>query len=171
MLIEPVIKARLEDFQDTRLEQRVGIGVGRFDGVFHFGFLLPSAGVGARRDAGFVEEIDDFPGQAPEFVVEVVGQKIDALVCALDAPAHLGEMRRLLVAELVELRTDLAQQFFEFLLERGLALEVVDDLEKDEKDRTEGRRIDEPGGKVRSHPAAGTSCAKTSGSRIRFCPK
>jgi hypothetical protein len=103
----------------------------------------------AGRDAGLVEEIDDLARQALELVVEVVGEEVDALVRALDAAAHLGEMRGLLVPELVELRADLAQEFLKLLLERRLALEVVDDLEEDQQDRADGRGIDEPGGEMR----------------------
>ena len=97
-------------------------------------------------DAGFVEEIDDFAGEALEFVVEVVGEKIDTLVGAFDAGADFGEVLGLLVAQLVEFGAELAQQLFEFLLQRGAALEVVDDFEEDEEDGGEGSGIDEPGG-------------------------
>ncbi len=62
-----------------------------------------------RQDAGLVEEVDDFAGEALEFVVEVVGEEVDALVGALDAGADFGEVGGLLVAELVELGADLAQ--------------------------------------------------------------
>ena len=105
--------------------------------------------MGAGGDARFVQEIDDLAGQALQLVVEVVGEEVDALVGALDPAADLGEMGGLLVAQLVELGADLAQQFLEFLLERGLALEVVDDLEEDEEDRAEGGRIEEPVGEMR----------------------
>jgi len=99
-------------------------------------------------DAGFVEEIDDFAGEALEFVVEVVGEKIDTLVGAFDAGADFGEVLGLLVAQLVEFGAELAQQLFEFLLQRGAALEVVDDFEKNEEDRPHGGGVDEPRGET-----------------------
>ena len=95
-----------------------------------------------------MEEIDDFAGEALEFVVEIVGEEIDALMGALDAAADFGEVLGLLVAQLVELGAELAQQFFEFLLERGPALEVVDDLEEDEKNGGKRGGVDQPGGKM-----------------------
>ena len=95
-----------------------------------------------------MEKIDDFAGQALEFVVEIVGEKIDALVGALDPAADLGDMFRLLVAQLVEFRAELAQQFFELLFERGTAFEVIDDLEEDQEDRGERSGINEPGGEM-----------------------
>ena len=113
----------------------------------------------AGRDAGLVEEIDDLARQALELVVEVVGEEVDALVRALDAAADLGKVRRLLVADLVELRADLAQEFLELLLERRLALEVVDDLEEDQQDRADRRGIDEPRGEMRG-VGRGSSWAK-----------
>ena len=69
------------------------------------------------EDAGFVEEIDDFAGEALEFVVQVVGEVVDALVGAFDAEADFVEVFGLFVADLVELGAQLAQEFFEFLLE------------------------------------------------------
>ena len=89
------------------------------------------------------------PGQALQLVVQVVGQQVDALVRALDAPAHFAQVGRLLVAQLVQLRADLAQQLLQLLFQRRLALEVVDDLEEDEQDRPGRRRIDQPVGKMR----------------------
>lgn len=101
------------------------------------------------EDSGLVEDVDDFAGEALELVVEVVGEMVDALVGALDAAADLGEVLGVLEAELVELGADLAQEFFEFLLEGGAALEVVDDLEEDEEDGGERGGVDEPAGKMR----------------------
>ena len=95
-----------------------------------------------------MEEVDNFSGEALEFVVEVVGEEIDPLVRALDAAADLGKVLRLLVAQLVEFRPELAEKFFEFLFERGPALEVVDDFEEDQKNGGERGGIDEPGGKM-----------------------
>jgi hypothetical protein len=95
-----------------------------------------------------VEEVDDFAGEALEFVVEIVGEEIDALMSALDAAADFGEVLALLVAELIELGAELAQQLFEFLLEGGAALEVVDDFEEDQEDRGERGGVDQPGGKM-----------------------
>ena len=69
-----------------------------------------------------MEDVDDLAGEALQLVVEVMGKVIDALVGALDPAAHLGEMLGLLVAELVELGPELAQQFFEFLLKDGRRL-------------------------------------------------
>jgi hypothetical protein len=96
-----------------------------------------------------VEEVDDFAGEALEFVVEVVGEEIDALVGALDAAANLGEVLGLFLADLVEFGAELAQEFFEFLLEGRTSLEVVDDLEEDEEDGGERGGIDEPRGEMR----------------------
>jgi hypothetical protein len=106
--------------------------------------------VSSRRgeDAGFVEDVDDFAGETLEFVVEVVGEEVDALVGALDAAADLGEVFGLLVAQLVEFRAELAEEFLEFLFERGAAFEVVDDLEEDEEDGGERGGVDEPGGEA-----------------------
>jgi hypothetical protein len=98
-----------------------------------------------RQHAGLVEEIDDFAGEALEFVVEVVGEVVDALVGAFDAEADFVEVLGLLVADLVELGAELAQEFLEFLFERRAPLEVVDDLEENEKDPGECGRVDEPG--------------------------
>jgi hypothetical protein len=114
--------------------------------VFMFSCRKSSARV--VEDAGLVEDVDDFAGEALELVVEVVGEVIDALVGAFDAAADFGEVLGLLEAELVELGAQLAQEFFEFLLERGAALEVVDDLEEDEEDGGERGGIDEPTGEV-----------------------
>ncbi len=102
----------------------------------------------AGDDSGFVEEIHDLAGESLELVVEVVREKIDALVRALDPRADLGQVLGLLVAQLVQFRPELAQQLFEFLFQGGTALEVIDDLEKDEKDRGHGSRIDQPGGEL-----------------------
>ena len=44
-----------------------------------------------------MQEVDDLAGQPLEFVVEIVGEKIDALVRALDPAANLGEIFRLFV--------------------------------------------------------------------------
>jgi hypothetical protein len=111
--------------------------------------LIPSKFSGSvGQDAGFVEEVDDFSGEALEFVVEVVGEMVDALVGAFDAGADFAEMLRLLVADLVEFRAELPEQFLEFLFERGAALEVVDDFEEDEEDGGERGGVDEPGGKM-----------------------
>jgi hypothetical protein len=106
------------------------------------GNFLRSSGRG--EDAGFVEEVDDFAGEALEFVVEVVGEQIDALVRALDAVANFGEVLGLFVADLVEFRSELAEQFFEFLFQRGAALEMVDHLEEDQEHGRERGGIDEP---------------------------
>jgi hypothetical protein len=100
-------------------------------------------------DAGFVEEIDDFGGEALELVIEVMGKEIDALVGAFDAAAHEREIFRLLMAQLVEFRAELLEEFLQLLLERGAALEVIDDFEEDEEDGAEGRRIHQPGGEMR----------------------
>ena len=43
----------------------------------------------------------------------------------------------------------LAQEFFQLLLERRAALEMVEDLEEDEQDGGERRGVDEPGGEPR----------------------
>jgi hypothetical protein len=94
-----------------------------------------------------VEDVDDFAGEALEFVVEVVGKEVDALVGAFDAAADFDEVLGLFAADLVEFGAELAEEFFEFLFERGAAFEVVDDFEKDEEDGGEGGGIDEPGGK------------------------
>ncbi len=107
-----------------------------------WGWLLPG------DDSGFVEEVDDFAGEALEFVVEVVGEEIDALVGAFDAGADFGEMFGLFVTELVEFSPKLAEELFEFLFERGAALEVVDDLEEDEEDGGERGGVDQPGGEA-----------------------
>jgi len=80
-----------------------------------------------------VEEIDDFGGKSLELVVEVVGEEVDPLVGSLDPGADFGEVRSLLMAELVELGPNLAQELFEFLFERRTSLEVVDDFEEDEE--------------------------------------
>ena len=74
---------------------------------------------------------------------------VDALVRALDSAADLGEVLGVLDADLVELAANLAQEFFQLLLKRGAALEVVEDLEEDEQDGGECRGVDEPGGKPR----------------------
>jgi hypothetical protein len=95
-----------------------------------------------------VEEIDDVAGQALEFVVEIVGEMIDALVGALDPAADFGEVFRLLVTQLVELGPELAQQFFEFLFQRRTPLEMVDDLEEHEENRGQRGGIDEPRGEA-----------------------
>jgi hypothetical protein len=91
-----------------------------------------------------MQQIDDLAGEPLEFVVEIVGEKIDPLVRALDPAAHFGEMFRLFVAQLVELGPELAQQFFEFLFQRRPPLEMVDDLEKHEQNRRQRRRVDQP---------------------------
>ena len=52
---------------------------------------------------GLVQDVDDLAGQALEFVVEVVGEMVDALVRAFDPAADFGEVLGLLAAELVEL--------------------------------------------------------------------
>jgi hypothetical protein len=96
-----------------------------------------------------VEEIYDFSGEALEFVVEVVRQQIYPLVSTFDPAANLGEMLGLLVTELIELGAQLAQKFLEFLFQRGSTLEVVDHLEKDEENRRQRGRIDEPRGEMR----------------------
>jgi hypothetical protein len=96
-----------------------------------------------------VQQIDNLAGEALEFVVEIVGEVIDALVRAIDTSADFGEVLGLFMARLVHLGPELAQQFLEFLLERRPPLEVVDDFEKDEKDRAERGGIDKPGGEMR----------------------
>jgi hypothetical protein len=103
----------------------------------------------ARGDSGLVQQVDDFAGEPLELVVEVVGEEIDALVGALDAAPHFVEMGGLLMPVLVELLAHLAEELLELLIERGLALEVVDDLEEDEEDGAEGGGIDEPVGEMR----------------------
>ena len=101
------------------------------------------------------------PGRRWEFVVEVVGEMVDTLgVRALDAAADLGEVLGLLEAELVELGAQLAQEFFELLLERRAALEVVDDLEEDEEDGGERGGIDQPVGEWWVGSGAGSSSAR-----------
>jgi hypothetical protein len=67
---------------------------------------------------------------------------------ALDPAPHLGEMLRLLVAQLVQLGPELAQQFFQLLFQRRPPLEMVDDLEKHEKDRGQRRGVDQPRGET-----------------------
>jgi hypothetical protein len=103
---------------------------------------------GRGEDAGFVQQIDDLAGEPLEFVVEVVGEKIDALMRALDPSADFAEMFGLLVADLVELGPELAQQFFQLLFERRTPLEMVDDLEEHEEDGRQRRRVDEPRGET-----------------------
>ncbi len=93
-----------------------------------------------------MEDVDDFAGKALEFVVEVVGEVVDALVGAFDAETDFGEVFGLLDAELVEFGTELAEELFEFLLERGATLEVIDDFEEDEEDGGERGGVDQPGG-------------------------
>jgi hypothetical protein len=95
-----------------------------------------------------MQQIHNLSRQPLEFVVEIVGEEVDALVGAFDAGADFGEVLRLFVAELVELGAKLAEEFFEFLLERGAALEVVDDFEEDEEDGGQGGGIDQPGGEM-----------------------
>jgi hypothetical protein len=95
-----------------------------------------------------VEQIDNLAGQALEFVIEVMGEKIDALVRALDPAADFGEMFGLFAADLVELGAELAQQFFQFLFERGTPLEMVDDLEEHEENCGQRRGVDKPRGKM-----------------------
>jgi hypothetical protein len=117
-------------------------------GLFHGLHLLHvflSKLVSSRQDAGLVEDVDDFAGEALEFVVEVEREVVDALVRAFDAVADFGEVLGLFVAELVEFRAQLAQEFLEFLLERGPPFEMVENLEEDEKDAAERRSVDEPG--------------------------
>ena len=84
-----------------------------------------------------------------EFVIEIACEKIDALMRALHTTPDLGEMLRLLLAQLVEFGAELAQQLVEFLFERRTPLEVVDDLEEDEEDGGERGGIDEPRGEMR----------------------
>lgn len=91
-----------------------------------------------------MEEIDDFAGESLEFVVQVVGEEVDALVGAFNPTPDLGEVFRLLVADLVEFGAELAEEFFEFLFQGRAALEVVDDAEEDEEDGGHGGGIDEP---------------------------
>ncbi len=74
---------------------------------------------------------------------------VDALVRALDAAADFGQVLGVLDADLVELAANLPQQFLEFLLERRLALEVVEDLEENEQDGAKRRGVDEPRGEPR----------------------
>jgi len=95
-----------------------------------------------------VEQVDDLAGEALQLVVQIVGEEIDALMGALHAGAHLGQMFRLLVAQLVQLGPQLAQQFLQLLFQRRTPLEMVDDLEEDQKNRREGGRIDEPRGEM-----------------------
>ena len=64
-----------------------------------------------------MEEIDDFAGQALEFVIEIVGEEIDALMRALHPAADLDQMLGLFVAHLIQFGAKLAQQFFELLFE------------------------------------------------------
>ena len=96
-----------------------------------------------------MQDVDDLAGQALEFVVEIVREVIDALVRALDAAADFSEVLGVLEPYLVELAANLAQEFFQLLLERGPALEVVEDLEKNEQDGGERRGVDQPGGEPR----------------------
>ena len=91
-----------------------------------------------------MQQVHDVAGEPLQFVVEVVGEMIDALVGAIDAAADLGEMIGLLVAQLVQLGPKLPQKFFQLLLEGRAPLEMVDDLEEDEKDRGEGGGVDQP---------------------------
>jgi hypothetical protein len=95
-----------------------------------------------------VEEVDDLAGEALEFVVEVVGEVVDPLVRAFHTEPDFAEVLGLLVADLVELGAQLAQEFFQFLLERRAALEVVDDFEEDEQNGGERGGVDEPGGEA-----------------------
>jgi hypothetical protein len=101
------------------------------------------------KDAGFVEEVDDFAGEPLEFVIEVVGEVVDALVGAFDAVADFGKVLGLLLADLVEFGAELAQEFLEFLFERGAAFEVVDDFEEDEENGGERSGINQPGGEAK----------------------
>ena len=93
-----------------------------------------------------MEEVDDFAGEALEFVVEVVGEEVDPLMRAFDAAANFGEVRGLFVAELVEFGAELLEEFFQLLFQGGLSLEMVDDFKEDEEDGADGGSIDEPGG-------------------------
>jgi hypothetical protein len=95
-----------------------------------------------------VQEVDDFGGEPLQFVVEVVSEEIDALVGTFNARADGGEVLALFVAQLVEFGAKLMEKFFQLLFQRGSSLEVIDDLEENEEDGREGRRIDEPGGEA-----------------------
>lgn len=95
-----------------------------------------------------MQQIDNFCRQPLQLVIEIVRQKIDALVRALHPRPDFGKMRRLLVPQLIQLGPDLAQQLLQLLFQRRTPLEMVDDLEENEKDRCQRRRIDQPGGKM-----------------------
>jgi hypothetical protein len=95
-------------------------------------------------NARLMQQIDDLAGQPLKFVVQIVGEKIDPLMRALHAAANLGEIFRLLVAQLVKLGPELAQQFFELLFQRRTPLEMVDDLQEHQQNRGQRRGIDQP---------------------------
>ena len=80
----------------------------------------------AWQHAGLVQDVDDLAGQALQLVVKVVRQVVDALVRALDPAADFRQVLGVLHPDLVELATNLAQEFLEFLLERRPALEMVE---------------------------------------------
>ena len=105
--------------------------------------------VSPRQHAGLVQDVDDFAGQTLELVVEVVCEVVDTLVRTLDAGADFGQVLGMLDTDLVELAANLAQEFFQLLLERRPALEVIEDLEEDEQDRAKRGGIDEPRGEPR----------------------
>ncbi len=102
-----------------------------------------------------MQDVDDLPRQALELVVQVVREMVDALVRALHPEADLGQVLGVLDPDLVEFAANLAQKFFQLLLERRPPLEVVKHLEKDSAAASTSQA------ESRAVSGIGTSCART----------